>query len=108
MASEESSELKVKFCHDSRVFFPVWIHIWIRIRNTDPDAQSCWIGKYESNLDPDPRRWLEAIWPVLWIRNDLFRIRIQLWIFRVPDPGKSFGSMRIRIQPLLFKYIWKM
>ena len=27
---------------------------------------------------------------VLWIRNDLFRIRIriQLWIFRVPDPGK--------------------
>ena len=31
---------------------------------------------------------------VLWIRNDLFRIRIQLWIFRVPDPdpGKSSGS----------------
>ena len=45
---------------------------------------------------------------VLWIRNDLFRIRIQLWIFRVPDPGKSSGSMRIQIQPMLFKYIWKL
>ena len=32
--------------------------------------------------------------PVLRIRNDFFRIRIQLWIFRVPDPdpGKSAGS----------------
>ena len=41
----------------------------------------------------------EVIAPVLWIRNDLFRIRIQLWIFRVPDPDpdKSSGSMRIRI-----------
>ena len=28
----------------------------------------------------------------MWIRNDLFRIRIQLSIFRVPDPGKSSGS----------------
>ena len=26
---------------------------------------------------------------VLWIRNDLFRIRVQLWIFQVPD---SCGS----------------
>ena len=38
---------------------------------------------------------------VLWIRNDLFMIRIrnQLWIFLVPDPdpGKSSVSMRIRI-----------
>ena len=46
------------------------------------------------------------IWPVLWIQNDLFqiqiRIRIQLWIIWVPDPGKSSGSMRIRIwiQPM--------
>ena len=34
------------------------------------------------------------------IRNDLFRIQIQLWIFRVPDPdtGQSSGSMRIRIR----------
>ena len=37
-------------------------------------------------------------------RNDLFRIRIQLLIFWVPDPGKSSGSMQIRIQPLLIKY----
>ena len=37
---------------------------------------------------------------VLWIRNDLFRIRIQLWIFWNPDPGKSSGTMRIRIQPI--------
>ena len=42
----------------------------------------------------------------------LFRIRIQLWIFRVPDldpdPGKSSGSMqiRIRIQPILIKYLY--
>ena len=28
-------------------------------------------------------------WPVLRIRNDLFRIQIQLWIFRVPDPCDS-------------------
>ena len=43
---------------------------------------------------------------MLRIRNDLFRIRIQLSIFRVPDPdpGKSSGSMRIRIQPILIKY----
>ena len=27
--------------------------------------------------------------PVLWIRNDLFRIRIQLQIFRVPDPDPT-------------------
>ena len=26
------------------------------------------------------------IFSVLWIRNDLFRIRFQLQIFRVPDP----------------------
>ena len=39
--------------------------------------------------------------PVLWIR-------IQLWNFRVPDQGKSSGSIRIRIKPLLFKYIWKL
>ena len=32
---------------------------------------------------------------MLRIRNDLFRIRIQLWIFRVPDP-------------ILFKHIWKL
>ena len=48
---------------------------------------------------------------VVRIRNDLFRIRIQLWIFRVPDldpdPGKSYGSLRIRtrIQPILIKDI---
>ena len=42
---------------------------------------------------------------VLWIQNDLFRI--QLWIFRVRDPGKCSGSMRIRIQPKLIKYISK-
>ena len=45
---------------------------------------------------------------VLWIHNDFFRIRIQLWIFQVPDPdpGKSSGSMRIRIriQAILFQY----
>ena len=43
---------------------------------------------------------------VLWIQNDLFRIRIQLRIFQIsyPDPGKSSRSMRIRIQPTLFKY----
>ena len=46
--------------------------------------------------------------PEFWIRNDLFRIRIQLLIFRVPDPDRSSGYMRIRIQPLLFKYILKM
>ena len=42
--------------------------------------------------------------PVLWIRNDLFRI--QLWIFRVPDPdpGKSSGSMRIRIHNTVSMY----
>ena len=62
---------------------------------------------------------LEGIKPVLRIQKDLFRIppslefseyRIQLRIFRVPDTGKSFGSMRIRIQSLsiLFKYIWKL
>ena len=28
--------------------------------------------------------------PVLWIRNDLFRIRIQLWIFRVPAPDSTY------------------
>ena len=28
-------------------------------------------------------------WPVLRIRNDLFGIQIQLWIFRVPDPCDS-------------------
>ena len=48
---------------------------------------------------------LHVVRAVLWIRNDLFRIRIQLWIFQVPDPdpGISFGSMRIRIQPLLIR-----
>ena len=25
----------------------------------------------------------------VWIRNDLFRIRIQLWIFSVPDPDPN-------------------
>ena len=54
------------------------------------------------------QKWM--FWPlfnaVLWIQNDLFRIRIQLRIFRVPDPG-SVRSMRIRIHPILFKYIWK-
>ena len=48
--------------------------------------------------------WLKA---VLWIRNYLFRIRIQiqLSIFRVPDPGNSSGSMRnrIQIQPVFFR-----
>ena len=46
-----------------------------------------------------------SIVAVLWIRNDLFQIRIQLQIFWVldPDPGKSSRSMRIRIQAILFK-----
>ena len=35
--------------------------------------------------------WLPLI-AVLGIRNDLFRIRIQLGIYWVPDPGKSSGS----------------
>ena len=60
-------------------YFPSWI--LIRILNADPD-----LGREN-----------------LWIRNDLFRIRIQLGIFPDPDPGKSSGSMRIRIQPMLFK-----
>ena len=34
--------------------------------------------------------------PVLWIRNDLFRIRIQLWIFLVPDPDPGKSSAWIR------------
>ena len=57
--------------------------------------------------------WILCIIPVLWIRNDLFQIRIKLWIFRVPnpdpDPGKSSRSMRIqiRIQPILISIIQK-
>ena len=42
------------------LFLPVWNRI--RIRNTDPDPQSCWM--YGSNKDPDPK----SSW-----------IRIQLW-----------------------------
>ena len=39
---------------------------------------------------------------VLQIQNDLFWIRIKLGIFRVPVPGKSSGSIRIRIQSIFF------
>ena len=35
---------------------------------------------------------------VLWIRCDLFRIRIQLWIFRVPNTG-SRQKFRIHADP---------
>ena len=42
---------------------------------------------------------------VLQIQNDLFWIRIKLWIFRVPVPGKSSGSIRIRIQSIFFMYL---
>ena len=46
---------------------------------------------------------------VLWIQNDIFQIRIQLWIFQFPDldPNKSSGSMRIWIQAILFKYRYR-
>ena len=45
---------------------------------------------------------------VLWIRNYLFRIQIQLWIIRVPDPGKRSGSMRIRIRIHNTEIIYKL
>ena len=85
-----------------------------------PRLQMVWIRALLSSsiyssrvVDPDPHgphsfsllTKFQGLTAVLWIRNDLFRIRIQLWIFRVPDldPNKSSGSMRIRIQPILIK-----
>ena len=49
-------------------------------------------------------RWTLVFLSVMRIRNDLFRIRIQLWIFWVPGPGKSSGStqIRTRIQPTYY------
>ena len=34
-------------------------------------------------------QYLTFIKPVLWIRNDLFLIQIQLLIFRAPDPDPT-------------------
>ena len=39
---------------------------------------------------------LEGIKPVLRIQKDLFRIQLQLRIFRVPDPAQNFPSSGYR------------
>ena len=64
----------------------------MRDRVNDADNQGKWF-RYEEAIDDYVKRLFmnKTLWSpsVLWIRNDLFRIRIQLWIFLVLDPDPS-------------------
>ena len=81
------------YCHQ----FPMW-HSYFTFATTRPTPLS---GLYAENVVAQKRRKTDHVFTaVLWIRNDFF--------VPDPDPGKSSGSMRIRIQPIFLKYIWKL
>ena len=76
--------------------------VFVILKNWNP-SQTVWnIKSFNSNILRSSKCKMPPN-AVLWVLNELFRIRIQA---KVPVPCvSSSGSMRIRIRPLLFKYI---